>query len=292
MTGIPAPSLRNWEKRYGFPLPARTNSGHRYYCSHDVEFLKKAIPMIEKGHPLSEIASLYKKCKAQHLQVYATEEVVQITDDVSYRVELLYSALMKFDYVATHQHYCILNAKLSPDQLFDRVFEVILRRMGEEWGQGKISIAQEHYGSSFVRLKLSAFLSLELPTTNNHRILAATLSNDRHEGGLLLVAAQMKFKGYRVDYFGVDLPIQDLKLINNEIRPTVIALSYLEFSRLLLDLEELKKMKVPIIIGGFALYDQRQVDQLKSELPNHIYLCQKKVGSQAAEFVEMICQSK
>ncbi len=292
MTGIPAPSLRNWEKRYGFPMPERTDSGHRFYCARDVEFLKKASQLIEQGHPLLELANLYKQFREQASALNLSPNIANVTDDVSYRVELLYNSLIKFDHIGTQQHYGILNAKLGPDQLFDRVFEYILRRMGAEWVDGKINIAQEHYASSFVRLKLASFLGLELPVTSSQRILAATLTDERHEGGLMLVAAHLKFKGYRVDYFGVDLPMKDLILITQEIKPSVITLSYLHFSRLEADLMDLNQFEIPVIVGGIALFDSEKVNKIRPLAKSHIHFCHEKVGSQAAHFVELICQSK
>ena len=35
-TGVPASSLRQWERRYGFPQPQRSESGYRYYSEADV----------------------------------------------------------------------------------------------------------------------------------------------------------------------------------------------------------------------------------------------------------------
>jgi MerR family transcriptional regulator, light-induced transcriptional regulator len=35
-TGVPAATLRSWESRYGFPVPARMAGGHRRYAESDV----------------------------------------------------------------------------------------------------------------------------------------------------------------------------------------------------------------------------------------------------------------
>ena len=36
MTGIPAATLRAWERRYGFPEPERTQSSYRLYSEQDI----------------------------------------------------------------------------------------------------------------------------------------------------------------------------------------------------------------------------------------------------------------
>ena len=283
MTGIPAPSLRNWEKRYGFPNPDRTSGGHRYYTVLDVEFLKKATHWIEEGQSLNEIARLYR----QEHSIVASDSSFSPVDDVTYRVQLIYEALLNFDQMATLQHYATLSAKLSVEQLFDRVFESILKRVGQDWTKGKITVAQEHFASAFIRLKLSTFLSLDFPPTQSPRILTTTLTDERHEGGRMLIAAHLKFRGYPVFYFGTDLPAEDLKSVIKEIRPDVICVSYSEVDRLKRDVKALTQLKIPVCVGGIAAFDP----EVKVSHPS-LFLCQKTTGSQAAQFVEMICQSE
>ena len=36
-TGVPAETLRTWERRYGFPEPERTSTGHRRYTLETLE---------------------------------------------------------------------------------------------------------------------------------------------------------------------------------------------------------------------------------------------------------------
>ena len=42
-TGIKPPTLRAWERRYGFPNPARTEGGHRQYSQSDIDALRSEI---------------------------------------------------------------------------------------------------------------------------------------------------------------------------------------------------------------------------------------------------------
>jgi len=49
-TGIPANTLRTWERRYGFPRPARTEGGHRLFSAQTVEHLRLISRALEQGH--------------------------------------------------------------------------------------------------------------------------------------------------------------------------------------------------------------------------------------------------
>lgn len=43
MLGVSASTLRSWERRYGFPVPRRTDGGHRQYALEEVEALRGAL---------------------------------------------------------------------------------------------------------------------------------------------------------------------------------------------------------------------------------------------------------
>lgn len=289
MTGIPAATLRNWEKRYGFPMPERSDGGHRYYCQTDIEFLKNATNWIEQGQGLTEIARLYREKLCP--ETIRTQIKTEIVDDVCYRTELIYDALLAFDQAALLQHYAVLNAKLGPEQLFERVFEQLLHRLKKEKSQGQISEHQDHYVSAFIRLKLATYLAMDFPATQNNRILAATLSDDRCEAGLMLLTAHLKFRGYPIFYFGTGLPAASLPELVKQVRPEVMLLSYSSVDRIGEDIKLLQKLDVPICLGGLALKSP-QMDAIVAEAPAHIYFCQKTSGREAAQFVEMICCRK
>ena len=48
-TGLPKDILRIWEKRYGFPLPERTELGERLYDPSQTERLKAVKKLVDSG---------------------------------------------------------------------------------------------------------------------------------------------------------------------------------------------------------------------------------------------------
>lgn len=48
-TGVPAPTLRSWEARHGFPQPQRQSGGHRRYDEHDVALVEEVLRLRESG---------------------------------------------------------------------------------------------------------------------------------------------------------------------------------------------------------------------------------------------------
>lgn len=57
-TGLSAPSIRMWEKRYEAVVPKRTETNRRLYRSEDVERLVLMKKLTERGHGISSIANL------------------------------------------------------------------------------------------------------------------------------------------------------------------------------------------------------------------------------------------
>ena len=283
MTGISAASLRNWEKRYGFPAPERTDGGHRFYSADDVEFLKNAARLIEEGHCLSEVAKKYRATATEK-----TKQNIQVTDDVDYRTRLIYEALLSFDQAATLQHYQILNAKLSPEQLFDRVFESLLRRIRSDIQAREISPAQFRFSVSFIRMKLSVFLAMEFPPTQKSRIIVTNLWSHENEADLMLLSAHLKFRGYPVFYFGAELQAEDIGDLVDDIEPDILCLIYQRREEISRDLDFLKTLTIPVYLASAG----RIGGNLEPRMDKNIHFCGKSSGSEAALFIEMICQAK
>ncbi|MCA9625982.1 MAG: MerR family transcriptional regulator, partial [Myxococcales bacterium] len=55
--GISAHTLRMWERRYGFPQPARTGGGARRYSDADVERLELIGAALERGYRPHEVVA-------------------------------------------------------------------------------------------------------------------------------------------------------------------------------------------------------------------------------------------
>jgi DNA-binding transcriptional MerR regulator len=54
MLGIPVPTLRNWEERYGLVKPERSGGGHRLYTRSQVEQLRFVQERIDEGAQAAE----------------------------------------------------------------------------------------------------------------------------------------------------------------------------------------------------------------------------------------------
>ena len=57
-TGVPAVTLRAWERRYGFPRPSRASGGRRLYTQRDIWTVRALRSQTDQGVPISRAIAL------------------------------------------------------------------------------------------------------------------------------------------------------------------------------------------------------------------------------------------
>ena len=57
-TGIAKDTLRVWERRYGFPRPARDAAGDRAYPTEQVEHLRRIKRLLDAGHRPAKVVGM------------------------------------------------------------------------------------------------------------------------------------------------------------------------------------------------------------------------------------------
>lgn len=71
-TGVPQPTLRTWESRYGAPAPQRLASGHRRYSADDVALVQEVVRLRAGGLGLGSAVERALGRTAEHVpSVYA-----------------------------------------------------------------------------------------------------------------------------------------------------------------------------------------------------------------------------
>jgi DNA-binding transcriptional MerR regulator len=59
-TGVAAPTLRTWERRYGLPRPQRAPSGRRLYSRRDVETVRWLAARQAEGMTIGQAVALWR----------------------------------------------------------------------------------------------------------------------------------------------------------------------------------------------------------------------------------------
>jgi DNA-binding transcriptional MerR regulator len=211
-TGIGVPTLRQWENRYGFPDPERTEGGHRRYSEADVQALVSVKRWIDEGASVSAAVDRYRSAESR-----GSEDPVRT-------VERLIEALLA-------------GGTGEAKELFDRAREIhpvttvlceivhpVLEQLGDAWIEGEATVADEHLATAFLRGRLERLLAA-YPLETEPQAAVATLPGERHEMGALSAAILLRQAGTPVAYLGPDLPLGDLSRFMEERSIPVLVLS-------------------------------------------------------------------
>lgn len=221
---VPRNTLLAWERRYGLVKPVRLSNGYREYSDQDVETLRALKQLVDSGYKVGEAVSLLK----ERGSAVAALEAEAPTDALAGLRTALKDALLRFDRGQAVRLADSLATRPYTDRLH-RVFFPILRDVGTEWAEGKVTIAQEHYTSGFVRERFMGMLmTLGSGPPDGPIALCAGFPGDRHELGLMGLAIELALRGYRISWLGADVPTTELIRVGRERRPSLVCVSVIQ----------------------------------------------------------------
>lgn len=219
--GIPAGTLRAWERRYGIVVPRRTEGGYRLYSEEDERRLRAMVELIATGVAPAQAAE----------QVLASREVPAPASDGApdsapepALQDALFEALMAFDEDGAEAVIDDAAARQSVRSLLGGLLLPVLRRIGSGWRDGEVTIAQEHFASNLVRARM---LALARGWGAGHGPLAmlACPSGEQHDLGLITFGIGLRGQGWRIAFFGADAPTPTLEDAAGRMEPDVIVLA-------------------------------------------------------------------
>ncbi|NOK17310.1 MerR family transcriptional regulator [Corallococcus carmarthensis] len=210
LTGIREATLRAWERRYGFPRPERSENNYRVYSRDEVEAVRRVAKLMEEGLSVSEAIAQVRDEPARSILSGAR------------RMERFWAAVMVMDAEAADAVLSEAQVGLDATTYCDTVLIPLLREMAS-----RLDVAREHLASALVRQRLRMLLAGMERVGEGPRALLACPARDHHEGGLLALGVHLKARGWRVTLLGADTPAEALEGACMQVRPDVVALSFL-----------------------------------------------------------------
>lgn len=234
LTGVPAATLRAWERRYGFPEPHRTETSYRLYSERDISSIKVLKSLCEQGVSPSEAV---RSIRAREIQEQVPQpspkplrptqglEEIEFDETANQSRNQLLSAVRRFDPIALENYVRRAMVLGSAKYIFDSIFAPVLRQVGDEWHEGIISIAQEHIATEIIGNATRDLLRLVQPDQSAKHVLLACVSGELHALPLYGAAFHFIQWGYRVTLLGVNTPPEALSQSVLQLDPDVVGLS-------------------------------------------------------------------
>lgn len=242
-TGVAAATLRQWERRYGFPRPVRNTSGYRLYSPQDIQDIgvmqdhqrrgvsaRRAAELTLRGMSSGSGASpspvSQHRPQSPQLQPPGPPPVPEPPPrrpevQVDGLAHALARALVAADYAQAGDILAEAHARLPVEDVMTHVMSPSLVEIGSLWARGEITIAHERGASHYLRSRLSALMEVAGVEENREGgwgplVVAACAPGEQHELGLMMLTLALRRRGVRVAYLGANVPLGDLTTFAHE----------------------------------------------------------------------------
>jgi len=238
-TGVPAPTLRAWERRYGVLAPRRGENDYRLYSERDMAIIAWLRERIDSGLTISQaIALLHTLQQASH-RAQRRQRASASPGDASAdsapvdasRLSLgdiggdLLRDLIALDDAAAASAIAQAFAIYSVEEVCLALLQPTLARLGALWREGGVTVATEHFATALIRGRLESLFH-SVPTPDDAPLaLVGCAPGELHELGALMLALFLRRSGVRVAFLGQNVEPDGLLTTIEATRPACLLLS-------------------------------------------------------------------
>jgi MerR family transcriptional regulator, light-induced transcriptional regulator len=196
--GVSHDLLRAWERRYGLLEPVRTEKGYRLYTAADERRVRRMQALLRQGLSAAEAARAVRIPEPAAGQARSGAEPDH--------AEALGAAFVSMDETAAQRELDAVFTELTIATALRDVVLPCLRRIGDGWACGELSVAQEHFASQVVRGRLLG-LARGWGRGEGPRIVLACPPGERHDLALLAFGIVLARRGWAPAFLGADSPV-------------------------------------------------------------------------------------
>ena len=214
--GVSDHVLRAWESRYGLLQPVRSAGGFRLYSEADARRIRQMQAHLARGLSAAEAARSVlgedsEPGADQDPASPASGPRVTASERATARglCEALRTALDAFDEPAAQAVLDRLVSDLSLTTVLRDVVLPFLAELGQRWEQGAVTVAQEHFASNVIRGRLAG-LARGWGDGHGPRAVLACPPGEHHDLALMAFGIVLNRTGWRIDYLGINTPIEEL----------------------------------------------------------------------------------
>jgi methanogenic corrinoid protein MtbC1 len=239
-TGVPAPTLRAWERRYGILTPRRGDNDYRLYSERDMMLVAWLRERVESGMTISQAIALLHTLdsprrrgsrRTRLVPATAEQAVSQPSLFAPQRIALgelgasLLSHCVRFDEPAAHRAISHAFAVYPVEEVCLGLFAPVLAEIGRLWSRGELSVTVEHFASALIRAQLESLLRSAGGAESGPLVLIGCAPGELHELGPMMLALFLRRAAVRVAYLGQNVEAESLLAAVSALRPACVILS-------------------------------------------------------------------
>lgn len=225
-TGLSKDALRVWERRYGFPRPARDAFGERTYPVDQVDKLRLLKRLIDQGHRPGKIigrsyAELQQLADGPAAPATATRSL-DGADDLARCLECV--GEHRPDELRRLLSQGLLRLGLA--RFITEVVAPLSTMVGDEWARGRLQIFEEHQYTEAMQSILRGAITTIPHSAAGPRVLLTTFPQEPHGLGVLMVEAMLALDGACCIPLGTQTPLPEIVSACKAQQIDVVALSF------------------------------------------------------------------
>jgi len=238
-TGLSKDTLRVWERRYGFPMPARDALGERQYDGQQLIRLRHIRRLIDAGHrpgrvvalTLEELVALNTQTQAERIQPEARHLEGASPPGVSLNGAAMERWMQMLRRQDAHGLRQALAQAVMERGLARMVIECVAPmnvQVGQAWLEGRLAVYEEHLYTEIVQSVMRQALGqmAQAHAPKPPRILLTTLPGEVHGLGLLMAECFMVLEGCHTIPLGVQTPLPDIVAATATSGADIVALGF------------------------------------------------------------------
>lgn len=262
-TGVPAPTLRAWERRYGILAPRRGENDYRLYSERDMAIVTWLHDRIASGLTISQAIALLRSleplrrrgrrgrasgplahgpqaqgARETHETHEASEHVAHGRDTASaptlapssaFSLDSIGAALLaqfiNLDESSASHTIAQAFSVYSVEDICLSLFTPTLVRIGQLWQTGDVTVTVEHFATALIRGYLEGLYRASPMCESGPLLLVGCAPGEQHELGALMLALFLRRAGLRVVYLGQNVELETLINTIEAVRPAGLLLS-------------------------------------------------------------------
>lgn len=252
-TGLSADTLRVWERRYGFPAPARDHNGERVYPDDQVEKLRVIRRLIDRGlRPGKLVGASLDELSARIDGMSQASAPVGDIDLMRETQKLLQSNLIE----DLRRLLSSTLLRLGLQRFVVEFLGPMNVAVGDAWARGELTVSEEHLYTEQIQYLVRQAIGSVSELGQQPSVLLTTLPGEEHQLGLLMAQACLTVEGARCVSLGVQTPASEIPRAARAHRVDVVGLSFSQAMKaqtacaMLADLRERLDPAIDIWAGG------------------------------------------